>query len=379
MDLRLLDGSVPPPPILSCGSATLTLYARRYQTSPGTPLVPDDPDSAHYVQHGTTDLQVVREPVTWKPGASPEVPMSLAGWTVTGLDLGPPSSGSGVRDVLYATMRDSTNSSVSPVIRRVSWPGPSSDPIDARQFAGVDQDGNIALHFRYMDSMADWVFCEPSDSKLMMCAAATPAFQGAPPQSIAVDAKGKWLVSVDSRGTLRIQGYSYTPSTKAFQVQMPLALPVGNPAPTFRQAVVGDLDLDGDADVLAWRDSPLVLLLDKDKDNKPFSRLADSERTTKFIKDLTTLVADSVIAISHEPCDRRPRLLVAAKNTVNAYVIGPDWTLGEPETVVTVTDPITALLRKDTDNDGVADRLIVATQPASGLPQILVFKPASTP
>ena len=79
MDLRLLDGSVPPPPILSCGSATLTLYARRYQTSPGTPLVPDDPDSAHYVQHGTTDLQVVREPVTWKPGASPEVPMSLRG------------------------------------------------------------------------------------------------------------------------------------------------------------------------------------------------------------------------------------------------------------------------------------------------------------
>ena len=68
---------------------------------------------------------------------------------------------------------------------------------------------------------------------------------------------------------------------------------------------------------------------------------------------------------------------MAAKNTVNAYVIGPNWTLGQAETVVTVSHPITALLRKDTDNDGVADRLIVATKPASGPPQILVFKPAS--
>ena len=71
---------------------------------------------------------------------------------------------------------------------------------------------------------------------------------------------------------------------------------------------------------------------------------------------------------------------MAAAGQVTAYVIGPDWTLGQAEPVVNkVSHPITALLRKDTDNDGVADRLILATKPASGQPQILVFKPASTP
>ena len=192
-----------------------------------------------------------------------------------------------------------------------------------------------------------------------------------------------WLVSVDSRGTLRIQGYSYTAATMTnsatFAVQSPTLVMNST---MYRQAVVGDLDLDGDADVLAWGNSPQVLLQDKGT----FSPLpADSDRTQKFIEELKPLAAsnsvdsNSVIAISHARCDRRPRLLVAAKNTVNAYVIGPNWTLGQAETVVTVSHPITALLRKDTDNDGVADRLIVATKPLSAEPQILVFKPASTP
>jgi hypothetical protein len=387
-DLAPLPESVPK---LRCGSATLTLYARRYQTSPGTPLVAGDPDSANYVQHGSTDLQVVREPVTpvtWMQFMAVPVPMSHAEWTVTGLDLGPPSSGAEVRDVLYATMLsppppavDNHPAVISGKLSEWQLPEPSRKLGEGKavQLAGVDPAGNIVLSFPGPSRSGFWQFCDkPPSFATGDCLGATMWPDRA--KSIAVDAQGKWLVSVDTSGTLRIQGYSYTATPKTFAVQSPT---LEMSSSMYRQAVVGDLDLDGDADVLAWGNSPLVLL--QDKDNKPFFSRGDSTGVQAFLAALRTLAtADSKIAISHEPCDRRPRLLVAAAGKVTAYVIGKDWTLGQGESVVTVSDqgaaspPITALLRKDTDNDGIADRLIVATQPSSGSPQILVFTPKST-
>lgn len=366
-DLVPLAESVSQPP-LRCGSAKLTMYARRYQTSTGTPLVPGDPDSANYVQHGTTDLQVVREPVTWIQQA---VDVSSAGWTVTGLDLGPPSLGSGLRDVLYATVQDLTT--VPTRIAKVySGQFPSLVERSQRQLAGVEPLGNLALDFPSSATAGEWRFCTTSTLDSANCTPATGElnFSNAPPKSLAVDAQGKWLVSVDASGTLRIQGYSYAPATKTFQVLTPV---LKMSSPMYRQAVVGDLDLDGDADVLAWGDSPLVLLQGTGSFSPP---PADSAPVKVFLTALMQLAKDpgSVIAISREPCDRRPRLLVAADKTVKTYVIGPDWSLGEPETVVMVSDPITALLRRDTDGNGIADRLIVATKPASGLPTILEYK-----
>jgi hypothetical protein len=374
-DLVPLAESVPK---LRCGPATLTLYARRYQTSTGTPLVPNDPDSANYVQHGSTNLQVVSEPMTpvsWTQESA--VSVSIAGWTVTGLDLGPSSSGSGLRDVLYATMLSPPPPAVDShpaVFSGKLSEGPFSEQ-KAIQLAGVDPAGNIVLSFPGASRSGIWQFCNrPPSFATGDCLAATMSLDRA--KSIAVDAEGKWLVSVDSVSTLRIQGYSYTQSPKSFEVQEPKLVTSSS---MYRQAVVGDLDGDGDADVLAWGESPHLLLQGNGTFAAPPS---DNPSLNKLMAALTKLAkaSDSVIAISHEPCDRRPRLLVAAEKTVTAYVIGPDWTLGTPEPLVTLsagTPPITALLRKDTDNDGIADRLIVATKPSSGQPQILVFKPAS--
>ncbi|HND10614.1 MAG TPA: hypothetical protein PKI03_22405 [Pseudomonadota bacterium] len=358
-------------PKLRCGPGTLTLYARRYQTSPGTPLVAGDPDSANYVQHGTTNLQIIGEPMSWTQASS--VDMSLAGWTVTGLDLGPPSLGSDDRTMLYATVQYLADTSVSPEVRRASLSNIASlTALQARHFAGVGSDGNIALNFRYMASQADWIFCDPATSNLAAppCVTANDLFMGKPPKSLAVDAKGRWLVSVDSVGKLRIQGYSYQSSPTSFKVQ---AMPMPIRDSTFRQAVVGDLDGNGYADVLAWGNPPHLLLQDSGSFAAP---QGDNPHLKAFMEELTKLAdSDSVIAISHERCDRSLRLLVAQKTAITAYVIGPDWTLGEAESVVSLSDPVTALLRKDTDGNGVADRLIVATKPTTGSPKLLVFTP----
>jgi len=358
---------------MNCGPAKLYLHARLRSQPKQTALVPGtDPESASYQQHGVADFQIFDERL---PTSTLKAKSQVTGGAPLS-NLGLHSSGGTL--YLYATLDQSATNftrlglgvltAQTGVISNISF-------ADITQFVG--DTGPARVLMKQMPGTPATP-CAKIAARLTACTQLTSVgdlsdmnncFQAPadfswcfPAKSVAADAQGTLLAAVDADGKLRVHNLSIDPVTKT------LTAPewTSGQYTGYRYVAIGDLDGDGVMDVLALRqnDSPLVLLREGQSFNQNKQTLA-TRWAGEFAKKSQVKALDAVVTMGHFGCHTRSDVLVAAGGSVVVLTPQADQTLVEGSLLLTALPSqsvITALLLADTDANGDADLLLVATQ-----------------
>lgn len=357
---------------MKCGPAKLYLHARLRSQPKQTTLVPaTDPDSASYQQHGVADFQIFDErPPTFrgKGQLSGDAPLSNLGLHSSGEQL-----------YVYATLDQSAANftRLGLGVLTAQTGGISNITFaDITQFVG--DTGPARLLMKKTPGMP--TLCDQKAARLTACTQLTsvgdllkncfpaPAdFSWCfPAKSVAADAQGTLLAAVDADGKLRVHNLSIDSGSRTLTAPEWTSGQYTN----YRHVAIGDLDGDGVMDVLALRqnDSPLVLLREGQSFNQNKQALA-TRWAGEFAKNSQVKASDAVVTMGRvdrcrDRSDVRSDVLVASAGSVAVLTPQVDQTFVKKKLALEMFPEgslITALLLADTDANGDADLLLVAT------------------